>query len=41
MTGQTAGSIVRIMLPDVPSASDEAVAFAASLIPEVQRCFGN
>ena len=41
MTGQTAGSIVRIMLPDVPSAGDEGVAFAASLIPQVQRCFGN
>jgi EpsI family protein len=41
LTGRTAGSIVRIMLPDVPSARDEGVAFAASLIPEVQRCFGN
>jgi EpsI family protein len=41
LTGRTAGSIVRIMLPDVPSAGDEGVAFAASLIPEVQRCFGN
>ncbi len=41
MTGQTAGSIVRIMLPDVPSARDEGVAFAAGLIPQVQRCFGN
>ena len=41
MTGRTAGSIVRIMLPDVPSAPGEGVAFAASIIPEVQRCFGN
>lgn len=41
LTGRTAGSIVRIMLPDVPSAGDEGVAFAASLIPQVQRCFGN
>src|ERR1035437_9093856 len=40
-TGRTAGSIVRIVLPDVPSAGDEGVAFAASLIPQVQRCFGN
>ena len=40
-TGRTAGSIVRIMLPDVPSASDEGVSFAARLIPQVQRCFGN
>jgi EpsI family protein len=41
LTGRTAGSIVRIMLPDVPSAADEGVAFAARLIPQVQRCFGN
>lgn len=41
LTGRTAGSIVRIMLPDVPAASDEGVAFATRIIPEVQRCFGN
>jgi EpsI family protein len=41
LTGRTAGSIVRIMLPDMPSAADEGVAFAASLIPQVRRCFGN
>jgi EpsI family protein len=41
LTGRTAGSIVRIMLPDVPSASDEGALFAARLIPQVQRCFGN
>ena len=41
LTGRTAGSIVRIMLPDVPSAGDEGVAFATRIIPEVQRCFGN
>jgi EpsI family protein len=41
LTGRTAGSIVRIMLPDLPSAGAEGVAFAAGLIPEVQRCFGN
>ena len=41
LTGRTAGSIVRIMLPDVPSAEDAGIAFAASLIPQVQRCFGN
>jgi EpsI family protein len=40
LSGQTAGSIVRIMLPDVPGASQEGVAFAAKLIPEVWRCFG-
>jgi EpsI family protein len=40
LSGQTAGSIVRIMLPDVAGASQEGVAFAAKLIPEVWRCFG-
>ena len=37
--GRTAGSIVRITVPDQPGASEEALAFAARLIPEVQRCF--
>jgi EpsI family protein len=41
LTGHTAGSIVRIMLPDVPGADEEAVLFASRMIPEVQRCFGN
>jgi EpsI family protein len=40
MTGHTAGSIVRIMLPDVPGADEEGVAFASNLIPEMQRCIG-
>ena len=40
MTGQTAGSIVRIMLPDTAGADKEGVAFASDLIPEVQRCLG-
>ncbi len=40
LTGHTAGSIVRIMLPDAPGASDEAIRFASLLIPQVQRCFG-
>jgi EpsI family protein len=40
MTGHTAGSIVRIMLPDVAGADEEGLAFASDLIPEVQRCFG-
>jgi EpsI family protein len=35
----TAGSIVRMLLPDVRSATDEGVAFASKLIPEVHRCF--
>ena len=41
MTGQTAGSIVRITLPDTPAANQEAVAFASKLIPSVERCFGS
>jgi len=41
LTGHTAGSIVRIMLPDTPAASAEGVSFAARLIPEVERCFGS
>jgi EpsI family protein len=41
LTGRTAGSIVRLMLPDVPTATDEGVEFAAKLIPQVQHCFGN
>jgi len=40
VSGQTAGSIVRILLPDAPGASEGGLAFAAKLIPEVWRCFG-
>ena len=40
MSGQTAGSLVRIVLPDTPNAPAQGVAFAAKLIPEVDRCFG-
>jgi EpsI family protein len=40
-SGHTAGSIVRIMLPDTPAATAEGVAFATHLIPEVERCFGS
>jgi EpsI family protein len=39
MTGQTAASIVRVTLPDVPGADLKGIAFAAELIPEVQQCF--
>ncbi len=39
LTGRTAGSIVRISVPDVPGADAEGSAFAAELIPEVERCF--
>jgi EpsI family protein len=41
LNGHTAGSIVRIMLPDTPTASADGVAFASRLIPEVERCFGS
>jgi len=38
--GRTAGSIVRITVPDAAGASDEAITFASGLIPQVQACFG-
>ena len=41
VTGHTAGSIVRIMLPDIPGATEAGTTFIAQLIPQVQRCFGN
>ena len=41
LNGHTAGSIVRIMLPDTPAANADGMAFAARLIPEVERCFGS
>lgn len=41
VTGHTAGSIVRITLPDTPGATEAGTAFVAQLIPQVQRCFGN
>ncbi len=37
--GRTAGSIVRITVPDQPGASEQALAFAARIIPEVDHCF--
>jgi len=40
VSGQTAGSIVRIILPDSPGANQEGLAFAAKLIPAVWRSFG-
>jgi len=40
LAGHTAGSIVRITLPDTPEASAEGVAFASRLIGQVQRCLG-
>ena len=38
--GRTAGSLVKITLPDTPSAPAEAIAVASLLIPQVQQCFG-
>ena len=38
--GGTAGSIVRLTLPDMAGSSDQALAFASVLIPQVDRCFG-
>jgi EpsI family protein len=40
LDGRTAGSLVRIMLPDTDEAPAEATAFASILIPQMQRCFG-
>jgi hypothetical protein len=39
-SGRTAGSLVRIVMPDKPGTPQQGVAFAAKLIPEVERCFG-
>lgn len=36
----TAGSIVRIIVPDRPGALAEGRVFASALIPQVERCFG-
>ncbi len=41
LSGLTGGSIVRIMLTDDQAASAQGVAFAADVIPQVQRCLGN
>jgi EpsI family protein len=41
LTGRTAGSIVRILLPDVPGSEQQSIGFASRLIPLVQRSFGS
>jgi EpsI family protein len=41
LTGHTAGSIVRIIVPDTPGAEQESIEFAARLIPLVARSFGS
>ena len=40
LDGRTAGLLARIIVPDVPEAPAEGIAFATALVPEVQRCFG-
>ena len=40
LQNSTAASIVRIIVPDVPGAFDDARGLATELIPQVQRCFG-
>jgi len=37
----TAGSIVRVIVPDRPGALAEARTFASGVIPQVERCFGH
>jgi hypothetical protein len=41
LRNSTAGSIVRIIVPDRPGEIDAARDFAAGVIPQVQHCFGN
>lgn len=41
LQNSTAGSIVRIIVPDQPAALGEARKFATELIPYVQHCFGS
>ncbi len=36
--GRTSGSLVRIILPDTGEAVQEGLAFAAAVVPELQRC---
>jgi hypothetical protein len=40
LENSTAGSIVRIIVPDRPGALESARAFASELIPQVRRSFG-
>jgi len=40
-SGRTAGSLVRLTIPDQPGAAEEAGAFASLLIPQIQRCLGS
>jgi EpsI family protein len=40
LDGDTEGSLVRIILPDIPGMKPEGVAFAKALIPGMQWCLG-
>ena len=41
LRNSTAGSIVRVIVPDQPGALKAAAALASELIPGMQRCFGD
>lgn len=38
--GQTSGSLVRVTLPDRAGSRDDSLAFAAEVMSQVRRCFG-
>ncbi len=40
VNAHTAGSLVRVVVPDRPGSLDEATSFAALLIPQMERCLG-
>lgn len=41
LEGSTAGAIVRLTLRDLPDAGRMGTSFAAALIPQLERCFGD
>jgi EpsI family protein len=41
LAGRTGGSLVRLTVPDQPSAVADGLAFATAVIPRMQRCLGN
>jgi len=40
LSSHTGGSLVRIILPDLPTSPAQGIAFATAVIPQVQRCLG-
>jgi EpsI family protein len=40
LQGSTAGSIVRVIVPDTPESVQSGISFSAKMIGEVGRCFG-